>query len=60
MGRFSVFLSANHLALPGFEFVFGISQGPPTCVDGSLRMDSSKEAYELVDITTLGWHPLPF
>ena len=24
------------------------------------RMDSSKEASELVDITTLGWHPLPF
>ena len=24
------------------------------------RMDSSKEAYGLVDITTLGWHPLAF
>ena len=34
-----MFLSANHLALLGFEFVFGISQGPPMCVDGSLRQD---------------------
>ena len=39
----SGFPLANHLALPGFEFIFGLSQGPPICAHTSLKMDSSEE-----------------
>ena len=36
MGISSAFLLANHLALPGSESIFGLSQGPPMCVCTSL------------------------
>ena len=51
MGHFfQVFLS-NHLALPGSESIFDLSQCPPVCmcvfvcVHLSAKMDSSEETY---------------
>ena len=38
-GISSRFPLTNHLALPGSESVFGLSQGPPLCVITSLSQD---------------------
>ena len=38
-GISSKFPLTNHLALPGSESVFGISQGPPMCACASLSQD---------------------
>ena len=38
-GISSRFPLANHLALPGSESVFGITQGPPLCARTSLSQD---------------------
>ena len=38
-GISSGFPLANHVALPGSEFVFGLSQGPHLCACASLSQD---------------------
>ena len=38
-GISSGFPLTSHLALPGSESVFGVSQGPPLCVCTSLSQD---------------------
>ena len=38
-GISSGFPLANHLALPGSESIFGLSQGPPLCACASLSQD---------------------
>ena len=38
-GIASGFPLANHLALPGSESVFGLSQGPPMCAWASFSQD---------------------
>ena len=38
-GISSRFPMANHLALPGSESIFGLSQGPPMCMCVSLSQD---------------------
>ena len=43
-GISSGFPLVSHLALPGSESVFGLSQAPPLCAHLSAKMDSSAEA----------------
>ena len=54
-GISSKFPLADHLALPGSESVFGLSQGPLTYAHLLGKMDSREEAYEWVDITYSLW-----
>ena len=58
---FQISFLANHLALPGFESVFGLPQGPPiVCTHLLAKRDSSKEAYEQMGIPYYGVIPPPF
>ena len=50
-GTSSRFPLANRFALPGSEPILGLSQGSPLCVHLLAKMDSSEEAYGLVNIT---------
>ena len=50
-GTSSRFPLANRFALPGSEPIFGLFQGSPLCVHLLAKMDSSEEAYGLVNIT---------
>ena len=57
----SGFPLANHLALPGSESVFGLSQDPLMYACASLSQDGFQQrGLWVVDITYYGVTPLPF
>ena len=57
----SGFPLANHLALPGSESIFGLTQGPPLCACAFLSQDGfQRKGFWEVDRTYYGLAPPPF
>ena len=60
-GISSRFPLTNHVALPGSESIFGISQGPPLCACVSLSQDGFQQrGLWVVDVTYYEVAPPPF